>query len=108
MASKHLVEVVELDNLPPGSNPFHHDAFSMGTPMGSNLLLMHGNHPSEKCGYLILINPFNGCRLRINLSDWWNLTPGAPVVTEWIKKYREENKVSFKEAVDTYKKEFVK
>jgi hypothetical protein len=57
--------IEELESIPAESNPFHHDLYNMGTQMGKDLMIMHGNHSSEDCEYLILVNTKTGRRFRI-------------------------------------------
>lgn len=63
------MEIVEKDSFPPDANPFHYDAFNMGTYLGTNVALMYGNHPDQHCGYLIVVNRKTGKRMRIDFGD---------------------------------------
>lgn len=58
--------VEKMEDIPTWENPFSCDCYNMGTTIGTNLLVMHGNHPSERCGYLILVNRETGERHRIS------------------------------------------
>lgn len=58
----------KLDSFPPNSNPFHHDAYHMGTQIGSNCTIMHPNHSNKECDYIIVINTKTGERLKINFK----------------------------------------
>ncbi|MCK5016562.1 MAG: hypothetical protein KAS32_05750 [Candidatus Peribacteraceae bacterium] len=51
----------------PCRNPFHHDAYHMGTKMGSNLYIMHENHSDSVSKYLILVNTETGKKMRIRI-----------------------------------------
>lgn len=60
-----------LPSIPPGSSPFHHDAYHMGTPLVRDWLIMHQGFgmpdrelPME---YMILCNLKSGQRIRIDL-----------------------------------------
>lgn len=55
-----------LESFPPNANPFHHDAYNMGIDVGSNFCVMFDKHPSERAGYLIVVNKETGERLRID------------------------------------------
>jgi hypothetical protein len=59
------VKVTELESFPPNANPFEHDAYNMGTSIGSNFCVMFDKHPSARADYLIVINKETGERLRI-------------------------------------------
>lgn len=48
-------------------NAFLQDAYHMGTRMGSNLMIMHENHSTSECKYLILINTITGERKKITI-----------------------------------------
>lgn len=55
----------EKENIPAGDNPFKHDTFNMGTILGSNLVVMYKNFPSEKCDYLVIVNTNTGERITV-------------------------------------------
>ena len=59
--------VEEMEPIPAGENPFHHDLYNMGQSMGTNLMVMFGNHSKDPCGYLILINTETGRRIKIHI-----------------------------------------
>lgn len=62
----------KLTSLPPfpaGANPFNHDMSNMGTPMGKDLMLMHSNHATERCRFLILVDTATGERWRLDLVE---------------------------------------
>jgi hypothetical protein len=54
-----------MDPIPPGSNPFNHDFFNMGTPIGTNVMIMYGATEKEEAKYIIVVNLKTGERLRI-------------------------------------------
>jgi hypothetical protein len=60
-------KLTALPPFPANSNPFHHDMSNMGTRMGKDLMLMHRNHDTEECKYLILVNTATGERWRLDL-----------------------------------------
>ena len=57
--------IFEKENIPAGDNPFIHDTFNMGTIIGTNLVVMYKNHPSEKCDYLVIVNTNTGERITV-------------------------------------------
>ena len=59
------MKIIELAGFPPNSNPFHHDAFNMGTRIASNVIVMHSTHSHEKAEYLIIVNTETGERTKI-------------------------------------------
>jgi hypothetical protein len=62
------MEIEQMGSIPPKANPFSYDLYHMGTRMGSNLLIMHANHDSEICNYLILCNTDTGERWRVAIT----------------------------------------
>ena len=64
-----MIKVKKADPFPPNTNPFLCDAFHMGTPIGSNVMVMMGNHSGERCPYLIVINVETGERVRIIFEE---------------------------------------
>lgn len=58
-----------LEKLLPGSNPFHSDAYDMGTRMGTNCWIMFSNHADQFCPYLIVIDDDTGERFRIDFKQ---------------------------------------
>ena len=57
-----------LPNFPPNSNPFNHDAYHMGTTIGTNCTIMMSNHSDKECEYIIVNNTKTGERLKIDLK----------------------------------------
>lgn len=60
------VDIEALEDFPPG-NPFEHDLYHMGSPLGTNALLMFGNHQDQVCNYFIICNPQTGQRFKVTL-----------------------------------------
>lgn len=60
------MKITQMESIPPGDNPFRHDFFNMGTPIGKDLMIMHGNHTNEVAEYLILVNTKTGERFRVH------------------------------------------
>ncbi len=56
-----------LEPIPQNSNPFHHDAYHMGTRVASNVTIMHATHPSEKAAYVIVVNNVTGKRIKVTV-----------------------------------------
>ncbi len=59
------MQIKKLEPIPAGSNPFHHDIDNMGQTMGTNCMIMHGNHSDEVCNALIIINTLTGERIKV-------------------------------------------
>ncbi len=59
----HL-KVSDMPSIPAGSNPYHHDSFSMGTDLPRGLMLMHSGFSDEN-GHedMYLVNTVTGQRL---------------------------------------------
>ncbi len=57
-----------LEAIPAGDNPFWHDGFNMGTQMGKDVMIMHVNHSTEECNYLIIVNMKTGERMKVRFS----------------------------------------
>lgn len=57
--------------IPAGDNPFHHDAFHMGTTLVRGWMVMHTGFDRKEnpldLTYVILVNTRTGQRIRINL-----------------------------------------
>lgn len=49
-------------------NPFHQDAYHMGSFLGNNVAVMFKNFESEHCPYLIVINRKTGKKIRIGME----------------------------------------
>jgi len=58
-------EMVPMEPIPAGENPYDHDHFNMGARIGSNLTVMFACFETQKCGYLTLVNTETGERVRI-------------------------------------------
>ena len=75
MANRTIIEglpgiaVEVLDPIPPNANPFHHDRYHMGGNIGTNVMMMNGQHKSEYCHYIILVNRETGARIRIEFNN---------------------------------------
>jgi hypothetical protein len=63
-----IIEISEMQSFPENSNPYHHDSFHMGTPIGKDLLMMHANHPSEEMNYFILVDTKTGERFKFTIE----------------------------------------
>lgn len=64
------VKVVELESFPPHANPFAHDLYHMGTYIGNNVCIMHGDAGSHnRTNYLIVVNMATGKRLRLTFPE---------------------------------------
>jgi hypothetical protein len=47
----------------------HQDLFHMGTRMGTNVFILHPNHDSQACDYLILVDTNTGKSIRVSFTD---------------------------------------
>lgn len=63
-----IPKLVPLTPFPADCNPFCHDAFHMGTRLGKDLMVMHANHDTEDCKYLIFVNTKTGERFRMEFE----------------------------------------
>ena len=66
-----LPVVQHMSAIPPDSNPFHYDAYNMGTSLVRGWTVMHEGPDSTEqrpLRYLILINGRTGQRIRVNLK----------------------------------------
>ena len=61
------ITIRKMDSIAPG-NPFLSDDCNMGQPIGKDLMLMYGNHSTQDCHYLILVDTKTGDRVRINIE----------------------------------------
>lgn len=65
------IKVVQLESIPAGANPFHHDNFHMGSHLVRGWVAMHQAHDDpanpRPLEYLILINTRTGKGLKIYL-----------------------------------------
>ena len=55
----------ELTPILPNSNPFHSDAYHMGTKVASNVYIMHATHRNEQADYVIIVNQITGERTKV-------------------------------------------
>lgn len=63
------VNVKELESIPAGSNPFHHDLFNMGTNINNDWMIMHTGSNQRALPYMILVNMTTGQRIELNLDQ---------------------------------------
>lgn len=63
-----MVGLVQLESISAGSNPMVHDVYHMGHQLGTNIMLMYPNHPSEVCDYFIIVNTLTGERTKVILK----------------------------------------
>ena len=66
------IKFVPMERLPSVDgeiNPYLHDLENMGSTIGKNLHCMQGNHDTEKCRYLILIDTITGDRVKIEIEQ---------------------------------------
>lgn len=62
-------KIVQMNPIPPKSNPYAHDLFNMGMALGTNLTVMMANFDNQRCNYLILVNTETGERMRIEIDE---------------------------------------
>lgn len=74
------VKVKSMEDIPVGANPFHHDAFSMGTHLVRGWVAMHPgfdrDEDPESLDWIYLYNSRSGQRIRIELQHqvpWYRL-----------------------------------
>lgn len=60
------MDISNIKPFPAGQNPFCHDSYHMGIPIGKNVMVMMPNHSTENCPYLIIVNVETGERIQIN------------------------------------------
>lgn len=65
-------ELLALDSYPPNSNPLMIDLYHMGQTVGKDLAMLHANHPSEPCNYLIFVNTKTGKRVKVKFGKDFN------------------------------------
>lgn len=63
------MNIVPMEDLPPKSNPFHHDRYHMGQVVGTNCTIMFENHRDQPCKYLIIINTETGKRVKVMVDE---------------------------------------
>jgi hypothetical protein len=59
------MKVEELTPFPPGENPFRHDLYHMGTPIGNDVVVMHCSCEKEAVTYLIIVHIPTGNRIKV-------------------------------------------
>lgn len=69
MAIGTTVPVVEMERIPAGANPFHHDLYHCGSHVGfeNELLIMYDSARVRE--YLIICDYQTGRRFRVNIAD---------------------------------------
>lgn len=63
-----MIEVEVKESFPPNSNPFLHDAYHMGTKLGSNVMILYKEFTDEKQKYIYLVNIETGERIKIKFE----------------------------------------
>lgn len=58
-----------MEAIPAYDNPFCHDAYNMGTALGSNLVVMYDTFPDKPMDYLILVNTRTGKRIKVFMEE---------------------------------------
>jgi len=81
------MQTEEMTPFPPNVNPFCHDAYHMGTSLGSNVMVMHENHTNKPAQYLIIIHKPTGQRLRIILPEFAEREALHPDVFVALRKH---------------------
>lgn len=66
-----MIQTKQIDSIEPG-NPFLSDLYHMGSSIGSNVVVMYGQHTRERQPYIIVCNTETGERLQIDFD------PSAP------------------------------
>ena len=62
-------QVKQMLNIPPGSNPYQHDYYNMGTNLGEggrNVEIMFGHRRD----YVIIVDRDTGARIRVHLPEY--------------------------------------
>lgn len=63
------MRIESMPSIPAGANPFQHDAFHMGTQLGTNCIILHPNHSDKVAPYIIICNRTTGEQVKIILDD---------------------------------------
>ena len=63
MILEKMIEPIE-----PG-NPFLSDLENMGTQIGTNVIVMHRKHTSEKQDWIIIVNTVTGERMKLAFKE---------------------------------------
>lgn len=68
------IRAVDMESIPVGANPFHHDHWSMGTPLVRGWIAMHDGYDSKDnpssqfaLQHLYLVNTRSGQRVRLEI-----------------------------------------
>lgn len=92
------MKIKKLDSIPAGDNPFLHDAFHMGTPVASNIMIMHGTHSNQRASYIIIVNTETGERHQVTFDEKkaeketacaalvQTVSDGNSLLDKWIEK----------------------
>lgn len=71
LSRRVTVKARDIEDIPIGSNPFHHDLSRMGTPLVRDWMVMHEGYDSADSplpmSHLILVNLRSGQRIRLDL-----------------------------------------
>jgi hypothetical protein len=59
------ISVYAMTPFPAKANPFHHDKARMGIRLGTNVIVMFSNHPTERMQDLVVYNQSTGARALI-------------------------------------------
>lgn len=81
------MKIKNLPSFPPNCNPYLEDAFHMGISLGSNVTAMLGNHSTDTCDYIILVDTRTGERIQIDFTDAADDKANLAKVTDRILKY---------------------
>lgn len=57
------------------ANIFEQDAYHMGTRMGKNVMILHPNHDSEICKYLIIVDITTGESKKVSFEKAEEVKP---------------------------------
>lgn len=66
---RSVFKVKQLASFEPNTNPYWEDTYRMGMALGSNIEVMHAQHPSEVCKYIILVDRISGQRIRVDFKN---------------------------------------
>lgn len=64
-----MIQINKMENILPGSNPFLHDTYNMGTKLGTNLTVMFQNFEDQEAPYLIVVNTETGERVKLVFKE---------------------------------------
>lgn len=71
------MRITRLNSFPAGSNPFHHDAYHMGTGVNSDIMIMHSNERDGATQYIIVVETKTGRRTKIEFESALNQCDGC-------------------------------